>query len=260
MESATVIDEIVYLGPRPDPEVDGSKGYLDVYSPRVATAFDDDTLRDEIKVLYACSPDAFANVFEFMLACKAKRRNTNYYMFEVAKKPKKVSELIRTFDKNRHTEYNLVSGEKVPENMSIEKFSKLIRYMAEGVHIFMIMHKRGVGEFETGSEKGRGYKKSLKPHSFQQGDDHALNVSNVFMGTLIDYYRISSSVQSIDAQLSFMRNEQYRIAIYIHMRDVFNAFVRNNTEDGSKITDLFDGAELAKMVMNILLELYNGYD
>ena len=46
-----------------------------------------------------------------MLACKAKRRNTNYYMFEVAKKPKKVSELIRTFDKNRHTEYNLVSGD-----------------------------------------------------------------------------------------------------------------------------------------------------
>lgn len=259
MQSANniaLIDTIVYIGHRPDPNIKGSVGYTDVYSPRIAAVFSDDTLKDEIKVLYACSQGVFENEYEFMLACKAKRRNTNYYRFGVETKPQMVSDLKLTFDRNKHVEYNIASGDKIPE-MPREKFRRLYRYLVEGVFVFLLMFKRGVGDFETGAEEGHSYTKSKKPHSFQKGDDCVLNVSNVFMGTLIDYYRISSGVQGVDAQVSFMRNEQYRIAVYIHMRDVFNAFVRNNTPGKQDSTELFDGKELARMVMDILQKKLN---
>lgn len=245
------IGKLIFVGHRPDPAIPDMKGYLDLYSPRVAAAFSHDTLEDEISVLYVCAPKVFENEFEFMLACKAKRRNTNYYMFESTSiKP---IEILSSFDRDRHTIYNMVSGAKIPDDMPAETFKKLFRYMAEGVYVFLLMHKRGVGDFDSGAEEGRAYTKSRKPHSFQKGDDVAMNVSNVFMGMLIDYYRISSGSQGVDSQVSFMRNEQYRIAVYVHMRDVFNAFLRNNEPSMKNETRIFDGQELSSMVMNVLL-------
>lgn len=248
---ASDIDKVIFVGHRPDPNVPEVKGYLDLYSPRVAAAFDHDTLEDEISVLYVCAPRVFNNEIEFMLACKAKRRNTNYYMFETTST--KPIEVLMSFDRSKHTLYNIVSGNKIPDGMIQDKFEAYFRYMVEGVYVFMLMHKRGVGDFESGAEEGRAYTKSKKPHSFQKGDDVAMNVSNVFMGMLIDYYRISSGSQGVDSQVSFMRNEQYRIAVYVHMRDVFNAFVRNNDPAMKNETSIFDGKELASMVMSILM-------
>lgn len=254
MQHGTHIDEIIYIGPTADPEVVGSMGFIDLYSPRIAASFMEDNVRDQIKVLYACSPGVFINEIEFMLACKAKSSNKNYYIFEVPRKPSNAKDLIKILDKNRHTEYNIVSGAKIPENMKSEKKMNIYRYMMEGIHTFMVMHNRGVGEYITGAEGGRVFMKSLVPHSFQTDDSPIMNVSNVFTGMLIDYYRISSGVQGVDSQVSFMRNEQYRITVYNHMRDVFNAFVRNNTDD-KESTDLLDGKELCKAVADILKKI-----
>ena len=145
MQSAvnnTLINEIVYVGLRPDPDIKGSVGYTDVYSPRIAAAFNNDTLKDEIKVLYACSPGVFNNEYEFMLACKAKRRNTNYYMFEVAKKPQGINDLILSFDKHKHVEYNIVSGDKIPE-MAPEKFKRVLSLLSRrGLCLFADVQAR----------------------------------------------------------------------------------------------------------------------
>lgn len=251
-ESATEIDTMIFIDHRPNPNRPDVKGYLDIYSPRAAAAFAHDTIEDQLHVLYVCAPDVFENEFEFMLACKAKRTNTNYYMFKSNHTTPIQAKM--SFDRSKHTIYNIVSGDKIPDNMPQETFKLVFRYMSEGVYVFLLMYKRGVGDFTSGAEEGRDYTKSKKPHSFQKGDDVAMNVSNVFMGMLIDYYRISSGSQGVDSQVSFMRNEQYRIAIYVHMRDVFNAFLRNNIPTMRNETKIFDGKELAKMVMDILLE------
>lgn len=254
------IDEIIYVCKQSDQQIFESKSYLDIYSPRIASCFTSDTLRDEIKVLYACSPGEFANEFEFMLACKAKRSNRNFYIFEVSKKPNTTKELMQIFDPSKHNLYNIVSGDKIPNDIGARRFKILLRYMAEGVFVFRVMNMRGVGDYITGTEEGRIYTKSKKPHSFQRGDDCVLNTSNVFMGMLIDYYRIHAGVQGVDAQISFMRSEQYRIAVYIHMRDVFNAFVRNNMPGKENTSEIYDGVELCKLVMDILMSLAEKYD
>lgn len=250
-ESATEIDNVIFVGHRSDPNRSDVKGYLDLYSPRVAAAFDHDMLKDQTSVLYVCAPRIFENEIEFMLSCKAKRTNSNFYMFDsTCTTP---IEAKKNFDRSRHTLYNIVSGDNIPDNMSQDTFKMVFRYMSEGVYVFLLMSKRGVGDFDSGAEEGRAYTKSKLPHSFQKGDDVAMNVSNVFMGMLIDYYRISSGSQGVDSQVSFMRNEQYRITVYVHMRDVFNAFLRNNNPAMRNETRIFDGKELASMVMEILV-------
>lgn len=239
------IKEIIQVGLHTDTSVHDSpvKGYFDIYSPRVSASVEDKDLDDNHTYLYWCAPNTFDDVYRFMLACKAKRSNINYYIFNGD------PDEIKRIDPTEHEEYNIVSGNKIPDNIRSDKRDLIIKYMLEGVHLFMVMVNRGVGDFTERANGAGSYSyQSHKPHSYQRGDDWALNTSNVFMGMIIDYYRIESGVPGLDAQISFMRNEQYRIAVFIHVRDVFRAFVANNVGH-MNLTD----KDLAKQVVNILM-------
>ena len=97
-----------------------------------------------------------------------------------------------------------------------------------GLHFYWTYVKCGLDRTKVITNSGHSRIVSIGGHKFEKDEGWATNVSNVFIGILIDYYRIESGILGMDSQLSFVKDPEFRYLIYKYIRSVFLAFVKHN--------------------------------
>lgn len=224
-----------------------------LYSPRIPNPYNDQIKVGDsdnsarIKVYYATSPTSYKDIYEFIFACRVSKLADNY--FYVGPMPTSVAELktnalLLGFPDLSRSEssvrggknvsqpgiYNLVSGDKLvfPLEGGDVNRDLVHRYMMMGLHYFQMYNRAGLGNTRLIQEQSQSRIVSAGEHLFKETQGWLLNVSNIFIGMLIDYYRIESSIVGMNAQLSFAKEPEFRYFVYKYLKAVFVAFVKHN--------------------------------
>ena len=225
------------------------------YSPRIPNPYDDQIKvgdsdnSERIKVYYATETNSYKNIYEFIFACRASKLTDNYYL--MGSVPTSVANLKAraillgnpqqappTTHVIAPSIYNIVSGDKL--DVSLSEGGRLLvhRYMMMGLHYFAMYSKCGLGRTRVLLEQTQSRIVSAGGHLFDETQGWLLNVSNIFIGMLIDYYRIESGIVGMNAQLSFAKEPEFRFLVYKYLKAVFVAFLKHNEQhiDPSKHT------------------------
>jgi hypothetical protein len=209
----------------------------ELYSPRTTNLSGIQiSFKDKSKVYYI-SFEPREDIYQFIFSCRASKNTENYYYNGAA------GTLAEIVGKSTQP-YNILSGDTIPETLDVRSKRLIHRYMMEGLHTFWLFNERGLGKIKPIVEENRSRVISTGEHYFQRDDSWALNMSNIFTGMLIDYYRITSGIRGMDSQLSFMDDAEYRLKVFTYMRMVFLRFVRRNSNIGT--TDLTDDQIIRK--------------
>jgi len=238
-----------------------------LYSPRIPDPYNDQIRVGEsdnsarMKVYYATLgvPDGeYKDIYEFIFACRASKLTDNYYY--MGPMPRSIADLkLHAVPLGgRNGIYNLVSGDKM--SFSPEETAEQVlvhRYMMMGLHYFVMYGKCGLGRTRVLQEQTQSRIISAGGHTFDRAEGWLLNVSGLFVGMLIDYYRIESGIVGMNAQLSFVKEAEYRYLVYKYLKAVFVGFVKHNSDDDSlaEVTEQTADGELVSRVVALLKPL-----
>jgi hypothetical protein len=195
-----------------------------LYSPRTTNlTIAPIVFRDRTKVYYYTHPDTYNDIYEFLLACRASKNTDNYYLMKMVGSIKELKE-------KASQPYNIVSGERLPTTMNNVEKQMVHRYMMMGLHLYWTYLKCGLSKTKivTISTTNQSRIVSAGGHRFQEDEGFAVNVSLLFPGLLIDYYRLESGTMGVNAQLAFTKDPEFRYLVYRYMREVFLAFTKHN--------------------------------
>ena len=201
-----------------------------LYSPRTTNLTNNPIIfRDRAKVYYYTHSTTYADMYEFIFACRASKNTDNYYLMKMVTSVKELKEQALK-------PYNIVSGDKFPVMNNSEK--KLAhKYLMMGLHLYWTYVKCGLSATKIAtinanvggsSQAVQSRTVSAGGHRFRVDEGWVINVSLVFPGTLIDYYRIESGTIGVNAQLAFIKDPEYRYLVYRYIRDIFFAFIKHN--------------------------------
>lgn len=164
-------------------------------------------------------------------------------------------DVISYFGNKKENPYCIVSGmaipcgtgEKFPTNLVQEHLqistttpaanrhdgnpSKILifKYMMQGLHTFWIYQRARLLDFKIVSTSETTRKESTGEHHFKKSDAWSINMSNIFVGMMIDYYQIKSGIEKVNSQLAFISDPQYRYFIADMLKSIFLSFLRNTT-------------------------------
>jgi hypothetical protein len=209
-----------------------------LYSPRIPNPYNDQIRVGDndnsarSKVYYATLGAQYRDIYEFVFACRASKLTDNYYL--VGPMPTSVADLkARAVLLGSPELYNIVSGEKMVFRGADADSAKALvhRYMMMGLHYFAMYGRCGFGRSRVLQEQCQSRIVSAGGHSFDDTQGWLLNVSNIPIGMLIDYYRIESGIVGMNAQLSFVKEPEFRYLVYKYLKAVFVAFVKHNGSD-----------------------------
>jgi hypothetical protein len=199
----------------------------------------------------------YRDIYHFVLACRANKETKNYYLPRPAGSPEDL-------EKSAQTPYNLVSGEKLPDT-DREMKETIYRYMMVGLHTLHVFEKAGLGKKEMEEVNKRPHPISAGGHVFCKGDGSVANTSNLFLALMVDYYKINSGIVGMESQIAFTRNQEYRLLVFTHLKNIFVAFVLSNIsllesghDRGSKegqngyVNEGTDTKEIIKLSITIL--------
>lgn len=201
-----------------------------LYSPRFKAniiGLNDDGVAliiDRKQTVYYVTKEKNIDPYLFYFKCRVNKNCKPYFCFGEYK-------TIAEIEKNSRQIYCLVSGEKLPTDISREEKLLIQRYMIYGLVHFHELTKRGLGDSVISNSKTKSEYISSNKHSFGKYDGCLIDVSSLFMGMLIDYYQISSGVTNENAQRSFIGDPEYRRIVYETFRKVFFSFMNKNSND-----------------------------
>jgi hypothetical protein len=161
------------------------------------------------------------DIQRFMCSCRASKRTTNYYYMERSQNLEEIEAYARA-----HPPYNIVSGDKLPDNPTERDRRNIAQYLQQGLHLLWLFDKRGLGNAEYDQVRTRLI--SRGSHNFQREDFWALNMSNIFIATLINYYEITSGIAGKSAQVSFIEDSNYRLLVFEYIKKIFINFCEAN--------------------------------
>jgi hypothetical protein len=199
--------------------------------------------------------DMDTDIYIFVSQCRASKETKNFYLLDTSHSHQHLSK--EDIISRAIQPYNLVSGEKLPPLPIVDR--DLYRYMMSGLHTYYIYWKRGLGRTTTITVNNRSRIISQGGHMFHTSDNCVISLSNVFMSILIDYYRIQSGINKMDAQIAFIRDAEYRFLVFKYLKLVFVRFVSENNHllpISSRIivNESTDDAIIIKQVSKILSE------
>ena len=231
-----------------------------LYSPRISNSNEDQintsTMSNtkETKV-YFCTrgtKEDYPDIYAFVFACRASKLTENYYLIGI---PSSVEDLQQRATKlGGLLLYNIVSGDKLPQlARTSESIRRLIHhYMLMGLHYLNVYYTCGLGDTQIIQEQNQSRIISAGGHVFESNQGWVLNVSNIFIGSLIDYYRIESGIIGMNAQLSFVKEPEYRYLVYKYLRSVFIAFIKNNSTTEQEISEQTDDDDIILYAARII--------
>lgn len=198
---------------------------FDLYSPRTSTLVIGDVKifdKDE-KVVYVSNKKTYENIYDFVFTCRInKGAKTPLFAMGDFKTIEEINKVAREC-------YILVSGDKLPEDINIEEKKLIQRYMMYGLAQLVLFEKRNLKEEKIINKNSEAILESTGKHPFGKEDSWALDVSNLFMGMLIDYYNISTNIHKENSQRSFIMNADYRKFLYTYLLEIFIKFIQTNT-------------------------------
>jgi hypothetical protein len=177
---------------------------------------------------YYSTDQKYADIYEFIFACRVSMLTESFFFLGV---PTSIENFEEHAVKLGGPElYNIVSGAKVPIAAPLATRRTIARYLSIELHYFSEYVIAGLGNTKViqGDNGGQPRIVSAGGHMFSKEKGWVLNVCNVPIGMLIDYYRIESGIAGMNGQLSFTNNPEYRFAIYENLRNVFVALIRHN--------------------------------
>lgn len=129
--------------------------------------------------------------------------------------------------------YILVSGEKLPDDVSVNEKNSIKRWLVHGLNILDVYNDKKFGDSIIVSNEKNAFLVSSGHHIIGKNDSCFLDVNLPFVAMLIDYYEIHSGIQDKNAQIAFINDSNYRKAIFDRMKEVFCSFIKTN---GGSIT------------------------
>lgn len=196
----------------------------DLYSPRTQSmVIGKLVLFDRGENVIYVSERNYENIFDFVFSC---RINKN------AGKPKFAMGTFNSIDEiNRSARecYIIVSGEKLPSDIPKEEKLLIQRYIIYGLMQLNLYHQRNLSEEKIVNVNNEAKITSSGKHPFQKEDSWAMDMSNLFMGMLIDYYNISTNISKQDSQQSFIMNPDFRKVLYDYLNEIFIKFIQTNS-------------------------------
>lgn len=124
--------------------------------------------------------------------------------------------------------YILVSGEKLPTDISRNEKNCIKRWMVHGLNALDVYNEKKFGDSIIISNDTSAYSVSTGNHVIGKNDSCFLDVNLLFIAMLIDYYEIHSGIQDKNAQIAFIHDSNYRRAIFERMKEVFCSFIKTN--------------------------------
>lgn len=216
--------------------------------------------------LYKSEEDKeYEDIHDFVFSCCASKNvaDSFYYLG----KPKSFEEMIKYAEENRP--YILASGTKLPDRkhssqslssqgLSNEDDAKLCRNLMVGLRVFSVLFNSGLDNKKSINEGNSKRIISTGGHRFIRGEDWVLDTSNIFTGSVIDYYRISSGIVGESAQQSFIDDAQYRFVVFDYMSLVFFNLCKENLPDYQKnrVKDNMSKTELIKLSIEVIQKWY----
>jgi hypothetical protein len=197
--------------------------------------------------------NTYSDIYQFMYSCRASKRTNNFYYLGTIDNHKTFEEIKEILSQKKT--YNIVSGEQLPTNITNEEKKIIAKYLMEGLHTFWLFTNASMNDTKNITVNGQRKVVSNKVHIFKKGDDWALNMSNIFVGILIDYYQITSGIEGVNAQLSFADDSEYRLLVYQYMKLVFLSFCRMN---GANIASDEDPNLIIHLSLRIIKEYLFG--
>lgn len=223
--------------------------YLDLpgyqlYSPRTSNLSLQAKLskvkfQDRSKVFYYTFPNSYPDLYAFIFTCRASKLTENYYLMRGVGSVEELRFICTTETSGLAIgeaprliakPYNLVSGDRLHSSLFPEEKHLIHRYMMEGLHFFWTYLQAGLNRSKIILNPMTNQSRviSSSDHRFDKDEGFAISVSSVFIGTLIDYYRIESGTVGVNAQLAFVKDPEFRFLVYRYMREVFLAFLKHN--------------------------------
>jgi hypothetical protein len=170
--------------------------------------------------VYYSSEESFDNdIYKFMLACRASKNTENFYYLGSYKDDKKKWPQV----------YNIVSGDAIPPNLNARDKNLIFKYMMQGLHAYWIFWKRGLFGSTVLLKRDHSRVISSGKHYFQKDDSWVVNMSNIFIGLMIDYYQIKSGIIGVDSQIAFVSDSEYRFLVAKTLKSIFISFIQKQS-------------------------------
>jgi hypothetical protein len=181
--------------------------------------------------VYFCTSKPYEDIYEFVFECRASKLTENYYYLGVPKNQEELESKARKL--GDPDLYNIVSGDKLPDRY--DRF--IARYLKLLLHYFVMYVKANLGKTMVilDDQTGQPRVVSADNHVFMSNEGWVVNVSNIPIGMLIDYYRIESDITGMNAQLLFIKSSEYRYLVYKYLKAMFVALVRHNPREADDI-------------------------
>lgn len=164
------------------------------------------------------------DIYHFVFKCRINKKSNSKFCFG------KFSS-IHEAKKHSREIYSIVSGKKLPENIPYEEKLLIHRYMMLGLAQLELFEQRNLAETLIENTRFEAKEISTGKHFFREGDSWGINMSNIFLGMMIDYYNISMGVDKHTAQRCFKEEQEYRRKLYETCKEIFMNFVIENQID-----------------------------
>jgi hypothetical protein len=183
-------------------------------------------------VFYA-TDRTYSDIYEFIFTCRVTKLTENYFFQGV---PESIAELeTKSRMLGGNGLYNIVSGDKIPPSILPNDRHLIVQYLSIKLHYFYEYMRSGLGKTKIlqSSQSTQPRIVSAGGHMFEEGQGWVVNVSNIPIGMLIDYYRIESGINGMDGQISFTNDPEYRYTVYKRLKEVLITFIRHNATDAA---------------------------
>jgi hypothetical protein len=186
--------------------------------------------RTPTKVFYA-TDRTFSDIYEFIFTCRASKLTENYFFIGTPGSIEYLEDNAIMLGSDKL--YNIVSGDKIPTTISPRGLSIITQYLCIELHYFHEYVRSGLNKTKILQSNHTSQPRIISAggHLFTEDQGWVVNVSNIPIGTLIDYYRIESGINGVDGQLAFTRDPEYRYTVYKRLKEVLVTFIRHNTTD-----------------------------
>jgi len=218
-------------------KIDGAEFLTDpmftLYSPRTLDSFiknkpqDPDTpvpFEKNEKVYYITSLKEY-DIYHFVYKCRVNKKSNARFCFGTFANTQEAMKKSREI-------YSIVSGKKLPSNINYEEKLLIHRYMMLGLVQLDLFEQRNLSETYIENSKYEACEVSSGKHPFREEDSWGINVSNIFLGMMIDYYNITMNVDKHNSQRCFKEEQEYRKKLYDMCKEIFMSFLIENPIDG----------------------------
>jgi hypothetical protein len=218
---------------------------FDLYSPRyLSTHIRERPISFETNdTVYYVSSEEYEDIYDFIYRCRFSKRNKQRVAFGKFKNFEEIEKASRNV-------YILVSGDKLPSDVSLDEKKNIVKWMTQGVFLLKVFESMCLDKSTIVTTDRKASIVSSGEHNIGPNDSCFMDLNLLFTAMTIDYYEIDSGIKSKNAQIAFNSDSNYRKAVIDKMREVFCSFINSN--GGSIISQEISFDNIIRKTLEIL--------